>query len=136
MASSGPKRIAKFAMKRKKTKTTWDEERRLLRCAPSPLEDSGPVVPSHEPPRNQPDDRDDARTRQVPSFIQKRQNQTRRRAIDVLLAEARAVVPEQARRRDQTPEHEVRDAPEDDHVPIVAASDWSVVQPLYCLNQT
>jgi hypothetical protein len=51
IARSGPKRIPKFAMKRKKTKTTWIQRAGDERIVPSPSAIE-PIVPNHVPPRN------------------------------------------------------------------------------------
>ena len=49
IASSGPNRIPKFAMKRKKTKTTWIQRAGDERTLPIPSR-MKPIVPHHVPP--------------------------------------------------------------------------------------
>ena len=76
--SIGPIRIAKFEMKRKKTKITWVHSADVPSAEPSPLKRS-PTVPHQEPPR-----KSHAivirMTPQIVTLSQKRQNQVRRRA--------------------------------------------------------
>ena len=77
IARSGPKRIPKFAMKRKKTKTTWIQSAGDERMFPKPSR-MKPIVPHHVPPRN-------SQTivmvtkKKAKILNQKRQNHARRR---------------------------------------------------------
>ena len=95
---------------------------------------SGPVS-SHEPPRM-------SQTivmttnANIASFIQKRQNQARRRAMTS--SSRRRGLSWPNRLGDGISRRKTRSATprKTTIVPTVAASDWSVVQPLYCLNQT
>jgi hypothetical protein len=77
IASSGPNRIAKLAMKRKNTKTTWIQSCGWL--ARNPIRSKiQPTVPRYEPPRASQAIVKNEKS-QIETLNQKRQNQTRRR---------------------------------------------------------
>ena len=77
IASSGPKRIPKLAMKRKKTKTTWIHSAGDERMFPIPSR-MNPIVLNQEPPRNS--HTVVITTKKISAILnQNRQNQARRR---------------------------------------------------------
>jgi hypothetical protein len=91
IASSGPKRIPKLAMKRKKTKTTWIQSAGDDRIVPMPSR-MKPIVPHQVPPRNS--QTMVIRTKKKTKTLnQKRQNQARRRPTTSSSRSSRLSIP-------------------------------------------
>ena len=112
IARSGPNRIPKLAMKRKKTKTTWIHRAGDERMFPIPSR-MKPIVPNHEPPLEEPDDGD--HDDEEHGDLEPEAPEPRATAPDdVLLAQRSALDAEEARRGDEPPEEEVGEAAEDD----------------------
>ena len=96
IASSGPNRIPKLAMKRKKTKTTWIQSAGDERIVPDPVEDEADRPPPG-PAAEQPDDGDHDEE-EDDDLEPEAPEPGAAAADDVLLAELAALDAEQARR--------------------------------------
>ena len=134
ISSIGPMRIAKLAMKRNVTKTTWVSTAGFENADRSPLRMS-PTVPHHVPPRNS-----QTTVITVPNTIANRaffrQYHARRRPITSSSRNCWLSAPKRlghgiSRRKSRSakPRNTIT-------TPSVATSDQSVLQPLYSLNQT